>query len=251
MVERLQRKSHFNNLKLERKVKIMSDDFKQEQDNELEESEETANGAVEWFKENLRIVVSVLVVLLIAGGIYSYSKRSDSIIEVAEEPTEESAIESMLDELSEKDNIDAEETITAEAVSDETTENETIEDKKAEVKVADTETKNEATISTSTAAQETENSFIEKAEAGDGITHLARKALAHHLEKNADSSLTAEHKVYIEDYLQKKVGSQNGLAIGQTVEFSKSLINEAIASAKNLNDSQLQNLQQYSGNVQF
>ena len=46
----------------------------QEKDDFNEDSE---NGkAKQWFRDNLRIIVSILIVVVIAGGIYSYSNRS-------------------------------------------------------------------------------------------------------------------------------------------------------------------------------
>ncbi|MEI9966313.1 MAG: hypothetical protein WDN67_01455 [Candidatus Moraniibacteriota bacterium] len=55
--------------------------------------------------------------------------------------------------------------------------------------------------------------------------------------------------MYIEDYLRKNVGHPGGLTPGQSVEFSKDLINQAISHSKNLNESQLQNLKKYSSRV--
>ena len=98
-------------------------------------------------------------------------------------------------------------------------------------------------------SRETETSFVEQAEAGNGTTHLARRALAHYLDKNTDSSLTAEHKVYIEDYLRKNAAHTGALTTGASVEFSKDLIRQAIDKSKTLSDGQLQNLKKYSARV--
>jgi hypothetical protein len=87
---------------------------------------------------------------------------------------------------------------------------------------------------------------VETAGKGDGTTKLARKALADYLEKNSDSSLTPEHKIYIEDYLRKNVGQKGGVHIGTSVEFSKSLISDAISKSKNLSERQLKNLHKYA-----
>ena len=82
------------------------------------------------------------------------------------------------------------------------------------------------------------------------MTHLARRALADHLEKNPDSALTAEHKIYIEDYLRKNVSSsQQSVYVGTTVEFSKDLIRTAIERSKQLNDAQIKNLHKYAVQV--
>ncbi|KKP97572.1 MAG: hypothetical protein US25_C0041G0005 [Candidatus Moranbacteria bacterium GW2011_GWE1_36_7] len=173
-----------------------------------------------WFQDNLRIVISILIVVVIAGGIYSYSKRTDSPI-VAEQATEESS-----------DQATTEEPAT------------TTDEKSATVEKS---TKTE--VSSSAASKETEAGFVETAGKGDGLTVLARRATANYLEKNQDSTLTKEHKIYIEDYLRKAVGHKGGVHVGTNVEFSKELIQKAIQQSKTLNERQLKNLQKYSARV--
>ncbi len=46
---------------------------------ENEQKTEIETGkAKQWLQDNLRIIISILIVVAIAGGIYSYSKRSQS-----------------------------------------------------------------------------------------------------------------------------------------------------------------------------
>lgn len=91
-----------------------------------------------------------------------------------------------------------------------------------------------------------EKVYEQVAESGDGITHLARKALKEYLkEKGAGLNLTKEHKIYIEDYLQKKTGDYY-LQIGQKLSFEEKLIKEAVDKALTLTPEQLQNLSQYA-----
>jgi|YelNatPaOPRAMG01_1025707.scaffolds.fasta_scaffold09233_9 hypothetical protein len=88
--------------------------------------------------------------------------------------------------------------------------------------------------------------YEETAETGEGITHLARKALKKYLEEKGEGlNLTPEHKIFIEDYLQKKTGDY-WLKVGQKLSFSEELIKEAIEKAKSLTPEQLQNLTQYA-----
>jgi hypothetical protein len=204
-------------MKLEREVTTMED---QTPVNE----ESSANQAKAWIQENLRIIVSVFIVAAIALGIYSYSQRS------AEVANDESSLLETLGDKSQDVVEEGKEAVDS-AVSDETMQGTT-----------------GTAISTET-SRETETSFVEQAENGDGSTHLARRALAHYLEKNADSSLSSEHKVYIEDYLRKQVSKNGGLAPGQSLEFSKDLIKQGIEQSKTLNDGQLQNLKKYSARV--
>lgn len=223
----------------------MNNDFNPDEMDETEEPT-TLQKVKEWTQENLRIIVSVLIVFLIASSIYSYSKRGS---EVAQAPTESSEIEDILTDLSsEEANDEAEVPATEEDRAEEvaTTTPETPA-KGADQQVAP----KQETTQQIAESRETENSFIETAQRGNGTTHLARRALAHYLEKNADSSLTNEHKIYIEDYLRKNVSPKGHIALGTSVEFSKDLIRQAIAASKNLNDAQLKNLQKYSANVNF
>jgi len=95
------------------------------------------------------------------------------------------------------------------------------------------------------------NVFTETAKPGDGMTHLARRALAEYVKEHVQSGtpLSAEQKVYIEDYLQKKIAHAGTLQIGSKVEFSKDLMDEAIGRTRGLNESQLRNLKQFADQV--
>lgn len=186
--------------------------------------EETSQAGA-WIQENLRIIVSVFIVAAIALGIYSYSQRS----EIASENED---IAQLLDTKGEKPAAD-DQAMTAD------TKDTTMTAPKAENKVAVPQE----------LSQETETAFVEKAAKGEGSTHLARRALAHYLEKNPDSSISGEHKVYIEDYLRKHATTKGWVNPGQSIEFSKDAIREAIESSKNLNQYQLNHLKQFSHKV--
>ena len=224
---RLQRKRYFQNfylIKLEREVNTM-----EQQDPMFEEP--TDNQAKAWIQENLRIIVSVFIVAAIALGIYSYSQRTNTVAD--EDGT------SLLDSVGGDDSEEA-----TDEDSDTMTDGDT---DTTDTTVTDgTQT---GVVVTPELSRETETSFVEQAEAGNGTTHLARHALAHYLDKNTDSSLTAEHKIYIEDYLRKNAAHTGALTTGASVEFSKDLIRQAIDQSKTLSDGQLQNLKKYSARV--
>jgi hypothetical protein len=185
--------------------------------------EESHSGEVRsWFQENLRIIVSIFIVAAIALGIYSYSQRAENL--------SDEDIASLLETKGDE----------AESASSETMKDETM--------TAD-EAVSKGTVVTPELSQETDGAYVETAEAGDGMTHLARRALTHTLEANSDTSLTAEQKIYVEDYLQKHVGGTGQLDPGSKVEFSKESISQAIASSKTLNDAQLAHLKKYSQRV--
>lgn len=91
-----------------------------------------------------------------------------------------------------------------------------------------------------------EKKYLEIAQNGEGITHLARRVFGKYLqEKPQDFEITSEHKIYLEDYLAKSMGNK-WLNLGEEVEFSEPLIKEAIEKAKDLTPEQLQNLTQFS-----
>lgn len=184
----------------------------------LEEDSSMQSKAKEWLEDNMRIIVSILIVILIAGGIYSYSKRTES---------------PEINDLSV-------------AVSEE---NSSSVNEDSNISSTSSETSKETATSSVATSQETESSLIETAAKGDSQTKLARRALADFLEKNPDSALTAEHKIYIEDYLRKNSGHTGRVSVGTSIEFSKDLIKDAISKSKNLNDKQLQNLHKYAVRV--
>lgn len=182
-------------------------------DNEpIDLQEESGDKATAWVQDNLRVIVSVFIVAAIALGIYSYSGRNADTDTVGSGSSTEEAADT------ENGNADI-----------------TKKDATPAEKIAPAEL-----------SRETEKSFIESAERGDGTTHLARRALGNYLEKNPDSSLSREHKVYIEDYLRKNVDQTGTVQVGTSVEFSKALIDQAISKSKTLNDRQLENLKRYS-----
>jgi hypothetical protein len=192
-----------------------------------------------WFQENLRMIISVIIVVVIAGGIYSYSKRTQSPVlvnekqEVAQNQEGEGKI-SVIGGETQSESANNEESATTPAPS----ENQQVQAETPKVSEA-------APAETS---KETEASFVEAAVKGDGTTNLARRALANYLEKNPDASLTAEHKIYIEDYLRRQV-SNGKLKIGDTREFSKDMVNNAIQKSKSLNEGQLNNLKKFAQKV--
>ncbi|MEK7598420.1 MAG: hypothetical protein AAB487_01655 [Patescibacteria group bacterium] len=180
-----------------------------------EEIQENEGKAKQWLQDNLRIITSIIIVLVIALGIYSYSKKTQV------------------------PGTDYQSQVSQEGAS-ETTPTATTPEATPETKPG-----NQAV---SAPSQETEQAFVETAVKGDGMTKLARRALANYLEKNPDSTLTAEHKIYIEDYLRKNV-PQKRIFVGSSVEFSKSSIQNAITKSKNLNEKQLKNLHKYAVRV--
>lgn len=87
------------------------------------------------------------------------------------------------------------------------------------------------------------NTIAQIAAKSEGVTHLARRAVKEYA-ANANENLSAEQKIYAEDYLKKKIGSKK-LAVGEKVEFSIEMIKQGIEKAKGLNEKQIKNLSKY------
>jgi hypothetical protein len=96
--------------------------------------------------------------------------------------------------------------------------------------------------------------YKKTAQRGEGLTHLARKALASYIQEEG-VELSAEERVYVEDYVQKRIAPEKTglrfLDIGEEVEISVELLEEGVASAQELTPAQINNLTQYANLVSF
>lgn len=173
----------------------------------------------DWFKKNSSIILAIVIIIVLAGGIYAYTSRSniqpitfdqESInTEIPKEPNPEDELD--LTEI----------TQTPEGIGG----------------------------PSNLVNLPEEEIFTETAQKGDGITHLARRALAKYLEKTGgDAELNKEHKIFIEDYLQNRTGTE-ALEINESRSFSKNLIEQAIQASKNLTPEQLQKIAPYASLV--
>ncbi len=185
----------------------------------------------EWLKAHGVTVVLPIVALIILGfGIYFYSKETPVAPEFLSESTEQITSSS-----SEETTLPAEKTTE--------TEEKTATQESTQQKAEKTQ---QETASPNTVEKECVNCYHEKAEKGEGITHLARKALQEYLsENNVDFELTPEHKIYIEDYMKDRTGSRF-LEVGEEITFSVDLIQEAINSAHQLTQEQLNRITVYA-----
>lgn len=213
-------------------------EYNENEVNEIENDDEEQEGGTmkQWLQDNLRIIISVVIVVIIAAGIYSYSNRSIAPMTTDNTEQEEEQLQENLAGGEESSSQNAAKIATEENINQK-------QDAKTETKKQTDQTSSIAT------SQETENSFVETAIRGDGTTKMARRALANYLEKNPDSTLTAEHKIYIEDFLRKSIAHKGKVTVGQSVEFSKDLIQKSISNSKNLNEKQLKNLHKYAVRV--
>lgn len=79
---------------------------------------------------------------------------------------------------------------------------------------------------------------------GEGITHLARKAIDNQLDEK-EKSLLIEQKIYAEDDLQNKTGVYL-LNLGQRLEFPYNRVDSSITRAEQLRQWEIKNLNQYA-----
>lgn len=183
---------------------------------------ETGGGLLERLRNSPRTVSTIIVILIVVGAIFAFSDRGGQAptppsptatgASIKESPAPEEAMSKT------KDAGEAE-------------------------KLLETARPSPAPLPE---ARETENAYSEVATRGDGVTHLARRAMLRYLDANAsDFDVTAEHKVWVEDYLKDQLG-RAPLVLGQELAVEKQLIRDAIATSKNLTDAQLKQLQRFS-----
>ncbi|PJE59654.1 MAG: hypothetical protein COU85_02465 [Candidatus Portnoybacteria bacterium CG10_big_fil_rev_8_21_14_0_10_44_7] len=90
----------------------------------------------------------------------------------------------------------------------------------------------------------------ETAQPGDGVTHLARRALGAYLQQNPDINLSYEQKIYVEDYLKDHKGNYP-LAVGEKIDFDQQLITDAVQGARNLTPQQIEQIKPFARQVNF
>jgi len=173
-----------------------------------------------WSKNRSNVILTIIGVLIIAGGIYLYANYQKS------SPLAEPETQSQTNQENQEGAVRPEQ-INLDGQTGSMQGATTTKEKAETVKIEN-------------------NKYTIKANSGAGITHLARKAAKEYLERNQDlkNKVTAEHKIYIEDYIKDKTGSY-GLRIGQELTFDDGLIKEAVDQSLKLNERQLQNLHKY------
>ncbi len=83
-----------------------------------------------------------------------------------------------------------------------------------------------------------EESITETAGHGDGVTHLARRAVQQYEEQNG-LDLSAEQKLYAETVL-KNQNYQPSLSVGETITFDGDILTDVVTEAQNLSPSQIE-----------
>lgn len=197
-----------------------------------------AEGDTEGFLERLRnsprTVSAIIVVLIVLGAIFAFSDRGSRETPT---PSPEGSVAPTEEAESPTPTASGEESSAKTSATPRATQ-------KGAVKPTQT-----PTPAPLPEARETETSYVEVAARGNGVTHLARRAMLRYLEaQKPDYIVTAEHKVWMEDHLKDALG-RKPLALGANLEIQKDLVREAVASAKQLSDAQLKHLQRFSQRV--
>ena len=232
------------------------------QENEIDVTNVQEKGLVgkikDWSYENWQTILIILIVLIVGVSAYNYNQQGENT-----NNPESAALLNDESENSTEDSNNNEENISSEQNESSIESSVVSNDQEAEIENADekkAENEDNETEPISEEEEEEEEVFsldsdvsgkiyTATAKPGDGITHLARHTLEKYLDDiNNGSELTKEHKIYIEDFLQNKIGNQK-LEIGDQETFSENLIQEAISNAKNLSPKSLENLSKYTKNI--
>lgn len=246
----------------EKKNNMMDDEENIDDVLDLEDEDDDIIPIEETGGSGRKILWTIVVLIIIGLGIYSFAKREQIRETLQSENEQEAAMEQVAaGEESENFTWNNEEQPSVEQGEEGTLNNsklpdleefteeedqnteEATEDKTNE-EVAQAENTDEPSTTEQTTIETSNAGITVSAAAGDGVTHLARKALAKYLEDSGDE-VNNEQKIYIEDYLKDKTGTA-GLSVGETKTFSDELLDEAIAASKKLDDAQLKNLEKYS-----
>lgn len=190
--------------------------------------------------ENWQTILVALIVLIVGISAYNHNQQSPSEnSSIVEENTEEETVDINKEEETEKQDeqeANAQDQETKKENNEAQIANESSEPQKEEAK--DEQAQEEVAI-------DKDGKYEITAIRGEGITHMARRAMEQYLKENSDDEITELHKIYIEDYIQNRTGSQN-IEIGHKESFSKTTIAEAIASSKKLSTKSLNNLKKYT-----
>jgi hypothetical protein len=202
----------------------------------------------DWSYENWQTLLIILIVLIVGISAYNYNQNnannsSNSAVvndnNKSEENSNSNQSNEIADNSSEKNNqeVAAENTDQAEAAKEDGK-----TDEPAKEEITNIKNKDEGSVLSSS---DSGKQYIETAVYGDGITHLARRALDEYIQETGDgANLSKEQKIYAEDYMQNRTGSEK-IEIGHQETFSEKLIKEAISNANNLSEKSLQNIAKY------
>lgn len=194
---------------------------------EYEQQPNPDDGFVTKIKESPRTVSAIIIVLIVAAAIYAFSgNKQNANEELSENPSASAAPETSVSPAPQ--NKDAKMSATPAPTAP--------VDKK--VLVEGSKKLPEGRM--------TDTAYIEVAQKGNGLTHLARRAATRYLaDHEAGYALTNEHRIYIEDYIRKHL-PKHPVTVGMEETISFDLVKKAVESAGKLSAPQLKNLSKYT-----
>lgn len=154
------------------------------------------------------IISIILIVFLIVSGVYAFNRD-----------TEDKSVEEKVEEIK----------------------------KEGEESEASSDEAGQEVATENTDIQKSETKITIKANAGDGVTHLARKAVAEY-SKDKEINLSKEQKIYAETVLKNKYYKHH-LNLSQELEFEISDLAETVEKAQSLSEKEIKAWSKYTNLV--
>ena len=193
-----------------------------------------------WSYENWQTILVVLIVLIVGISAYNYNQQNNDNLNPAIAVDDNESNENNQENKIENNN--AEENDQEVIAENKDQEEAAQEDNRTELNKNTNKEKVGEVLSNS---DNSGKAYTVSANSGEGITHLARRALETYIQETADGSdLTKEQKIYAEDYMQNRTGNEK-INTGHQEIFSESLIKDAISNANDLSEKSLENLTKY------
>lgn len=175
-----------------------------------------------WAKNILSIF---LILFLIVSGVYAFNRDTNT-------DEKDKSVEEKVEEIKQDEDKTQDE-------GEEQKEENTDEAEKTE----DESKKNDISVY----IQRTDSAITVKARIGDGVTHLARNAVAEYI-KDKNISLSKEQKLYAETVL-KNTYYQHGIDVSEDISFSLDDLSDTVQKAQNLTEGQIHAWSKYTASV--
>ena len=199
------------------------------------------------------IISILLIIFLIVSGVYAFNRdteqkdksveeKVEDIKKEEEQKTEQAMEENKDSEVAENDKDDTKKVEDIKKEEEQKTEQAMEENKDSEVAENDKDDTKKEEMSAD--IQKTETKITLKAQNGDGVTHLARKAIAEYT-KDKDIKLSKEQKLYAETVLKDK-NYKHHLNSGQEVEFDVTNLSDTIQKAQDLSEKEIKAWSKYT-----
>lgn len=202
-----------------------------------------------WSYENWQTILVMLIVLIVGISAYNYNQQnndnSSPVTIVDNNESDSNEFNKKSDENNQENEIEKNNEVetSTEAIEEAKDQEEAA---KEDNKTEDNENENKEEVEEGfSSLDDSGKTYTLTANNGEGITHLARRALEMYTEETLNvSNMTKEQKIYAEDYIQNRIGNEK-INTGHQETFSESLIKDAISNANNLSKESLKNLTKY------